>query len=172
MCKYIYIYFFFKAQVAPDSGRHSFLALLWFMSLANFIKSAATQLDEVATWLLGKISSHLISLSSGSIIPANCICLAGAYLLPALSCLPLALSASTSFPATSLLLSLSLSFCSCFCLSTSASKLVINQLVASLTSCRIIFSRCKLTLHTHIDTHSYRWGIILSMPWPELSLLC
>lgn len=119
------------------------------MSLANFIKSAATQLDEVATWLLGKISSHLISLSSGSIIPANCICLAGAYLQPALSCLPLALSASTSFPATSLLLSLSLSFCFCFCLSTSASKLVINQLVASLTSCRIIFSRCKLTLHTH-----------------------
>lgn len=121
------------------------------MSLANFIKSAATQLDEVATWLLGKISS----LSFVWFHNSCQLHLFGGGLSAARFILSSTSPVSCHFLSRCFAFALSLSLS--FCLSTSASTLVINQLVALLTSCRIIFSRCKLTLdtHTHTPTHTH-----------------
>lgn len=134
------------------------------MSLANFIKTAATQPDEVATevyfWrdlIVWSHNSCQLHLLGGGL----------SYLLP--FCLPFIFRLFAS-------LCDSVRVFATLCLSTSASALVINQLVASLTSYRLIFFPsaavcCKLTsTHTHPNTHFHIAGAS-SCQWLGLSLV-
>lgn len=108
MCKYTYIYVYIevlKLRLPPTVAAIRF----WlFSDSCRWQISLKVQPLSLMKSQLGYSARSHLSLSSGSIIPANCICLAGAYLLPALSCLPLALSAATSFPAAFLVLCLCL----------------------------------------------------------------